>query len=463
MSIPILGLPKFPSELDYQYSLTEETDQDVMVVPLQSGITARTSRTSHRKKTFNLKFKIVKESILNILAHFYKEIGGPLKPFLFEPPIEKFSRYTQMLQDGSQMLSDFENDGSLRAGNQSFIVMFTDNFSRTLFKPLLESTGLVLVEVLGEDDKGKYMHLDGLLENQQATITDLDQDFLDMGTDDFMIDFLIRGETIFISDSASYASLSTKTLIFTIDGTTHTVTFTAAATDAASVVQEINDQQGDFVEAQVFGTTELKIFTVADDGFFTISGTAFAQLDLSAPIVFPISKSTAAPLGYLFLQPGTSEFEFRVRKPGNSTQIFADSSFHLFDGSCHYIVIVIDHDGDGQLYIDGAISGAAWDLGAIGSLDNTADFFINETPSGLDNRGVFDIDRIGIWNFGSGGLPSDIATRIATLHEDWFRIDDDDGLVVLYTFDKSDGRDDKQQEDLTLLNNPTFVDFEVAA
>lgn len=462
MSIPILGLPKFPSELDYQYSFTEELDQDISVSSFQSGISTRNLQTSHRRRTFNLKFKTVKESTMNILQQFYKEIGGPLKPFIFEPPIEKFSRYTQMLQDGSQILSTFENAGSLRAGTQSFVVRFTDNFSRTLFKPLLESTGLVLEEVLGENPKGKYMHLDGLLESQQATITDEDQDFLDLGTDDFMIDFLFRAETVYISQIASYAGLTGLTLIFTIDGTPHTVTFTAAATDAASVVQEINNQQGDFVEAQVFGTTELKIFSVADDGFFTITGTAVGGLDLLSHRIVILEKTNGS-ISFncdILNSAGSNLLIFEINDGVTSKQITADASFFLADGSWHYIAITCDRDGNGQIYVDAVASGAAIDISSVGSIDNTGDFLINNDVNVLSN---FDIDRIGIWNFGSGGLPADIATRIATLNDDWFRIDNDDGLDILYTFDKSDGRDDKQQEDLTLLNDPTFIDFEVAA
>lgn len=454
MPIPVLGLPKFPSELDYQYSFTEELDQDVFAATFQSGISSRQLRTSHRRRTFTVKFKTVKESTMRILNQFYEEIGGPLKPFLFEPPIEKFDRYTQLVTDGSQILGDFE-DGSLRAGNQSVVVRFTDNFSRTLFKPLLESTGLILQEVLGEDDKGKYIYLDGLLESQNASIADHEQDFLDLGTKDFMFDFLFRGETVFLSSSASYAGLTGTTLIFTIDGVAHTVTFTADAVDAASVVQEINDQQGDFVEAQVFGTTELKIRTVAVDGYFTISGTAFTGLDLAAPVIFPVHKHDGTS-GYYFKQDGVGDLTFFIEGIwGDTATITADSSFHLLDGSFNFITVVIDRSGNGQIYVNGETSGAAVDTSVIQkTIDNGADFYLHKDAN-LD----IDMDRVGVWSWDGGDLPSDIAARITVLGSDLFRIDNEDGLQVLYTFDKSDGRDDKQQEDLTLVNDPIFIDF----
>lgn len=455
MANPVLGLPKFPSDLDYQYSFTEELAQDVFVTSFQSGISARSLRTSHRTRTYTLKFKVVTESIMNVLEQFYRDRNGTLKPFLFDPPKTKFNRYTEMLADGSQLSSGYNENGLLRAGSQSVPVRFMDNFSRTLFKPLLESTGLSLVEVLGENPYGKYINFNGLLNGQYAYVEDHKQTYLDLGTNDFMIDFMVRGETVFVSTSASYAALTGKTLIFTIDGDDYTVTFTSAATDAASVVEEIHQQQGTIINSQVFGTTELKIVTADISGYFTISGTAFAQLNLAAPTFYPVYKHDGTS-GYWFKQDGTGDFTFYIEGIwGDTATITANSLFHLLDGSFHYICVTINRTGNGQIYVDGVASGAVVDVSGIRkTIENDSHFYINK------NAAInCDCDRVGIWSWDQGNLPSDISTRIYTYYNNIFRIDESDGLKALFTFDDSTGNDIKNQEDLILINNPTFYDY----
>ncbi|GAG38996.1 unnamed protein product, partial [marine sediment metagenome] len=253
----------------------------------------------------------------------------------------------QLLSDGSQTLDTFPN-GELRAGSQARVVRFTQDLTTTLFQPTLESAGLILTEVLGEDEKGNYLHLDGLINAQNAYVPDHLQDYFDFGVDDdFMIDFMIRGETIFHTTSASYAALNTKTLVFTIDGNTYTVTFTAGATDAASVVSEINDQQDEAVEAQVLGTTEFRVRSIVDTGYFTVSGTAQAQLNFAAPVVKIIAKHDGVDTGYYFQQDGTGDLTFFLESGGTGKTITADSDFHVLDGLWHYVAVVVDYDGNG--------------------------------------------------------------------------------------------------------------------
>jgi hypothetical protein len=457
---PYLGHPLFVISPVYQYDYTETVNSDVQVNSFQSGFSARNAFSSRKQRMFNLVFKTVTIGLMNDLERFYRDLGGQLSPFWFKPPIELFSsRYTQLLSDGSQKLEDFESV-QLRAGDQSVLVRFTQPFNRTLFKPLLENTGLILEEVFGEDDPGKYIHFDGLLESQNAVIQDHAQDYLDLGSKDFMIDFLFRAETIFTSSSASYAAMSGKTLIFTIDGTPYTVTFTAAAVDATTTAQEINDQHGDKVECQVFGTTELKIRTLIDSGYFTISGTAFAQLTLAAPVVYPIHKHDGVDTGYYIKQDGIGNLIFFMESGGTGATITADASFHLFDGVWHYIAIVIDESGNGQFYVDAATSGSAVSVSAVGSLDNTADFYLHK-----DANADIQMDRVGIWSWDSGSLPTTIATIISNLYDSWNQrhsldVSDEDGLQVLYAFDDETGDDSVQQENLTLNNDPSFFDFD---
>lgn len=456
---PYLGYPTLPLPSDnYDFGFTESLNSDVQVNPFQSGFTVRNAFSSRKRRTFALKFGTNSIAAMDDLWRFYNDMGGTLKSFWFEPPIELLSnRYTQLLVDGSQQLQNFTST-QLRAGNQKVLVRFTQPFSRTLFAPIIESTGLLLEEVFGEDDPGKYIHFDGLLQSQNATIPDYSQDFIDFGTKDFMIGFLFRAETIFTSSSASYAAMTGLDLDFTIGGgTPFTVTFTDAAEDAATTSQEINDQHGDKVEAQVFGTTELKIRTLIDSGYFTIAGTAFAQLDLSAPVVFPIYKHDGVDTGYYFEQDGTDDLTFFLEDGTTARTITADSSFHLFDGIWHYILVVCDRSGDGQIYVDSTASGSAVDISAANlSLDNTEDFSLHK-----DANADLDMDRIGVWSWTAGSLPVGIATTISNLHDNWFQVDvsDEDGLKSMWVFNDETGDDIVKQEDLTLINAPAFFGF----
>ena len=457
---PYIGHPLMIIDPVYQYDFSESINSSVQVNNFQSGVSVRNRLSSRKRRTFKLLFRTVKTGLMNDLERFYRDLDGPLQPFWFKPPLERFAgRYTKLVSDGSQKLEDFEST-LLRVGDQSILVRFTQPFNRTLFKPLLENTGLILEEVFGEDDPGKYIQFDGLLENQNATIPDHAQDFLDLNSKDFMIDFLFRGETIFTSSSASYAAMSGKTLIFTIEGTPYTVTFTAAVVDAATTAQEINDQHGDKVECQVFGTDELKISTLIDSGYFTISGTAFAQLNLAAPVVFPIHKHDGVDTGYYIKQDGTGDLTFFMESGGTAATVTAASAFHLFDGAWHYIVIVIDESGNGQFYVDGSANGSPVSVSAVGSIDNDADFSINK-----DANANLQMNRVGIWSWDSGNLPAGIATTISNLLDSWnerhsIDVADEDGLQVLYTFDDETGDDFVQQEDLDLNNNPAFFDFD---
>lgn len=74
---------------------------------------------------FNLKFKMLSSTDMNTLWNFYVQQSGQLKPFIFTSP-----------RDGQQYIVRFVNK----------------SMSRTLFAYLLESTGLNLVEVIGEDE-----------------------------------------------------------------------------------------------------------------------------------------------------------------------------------------------------------------------------------------------------------------------------------------------------------------------
>lgn len=460
LNIPYLGKSKFPSSPIYRYDFIETIEDDVSQIEFQAGKSVRILNSSLKRRRFTLKFNAISSDLMNDLERFYRDMDGGKRSFLFEPPIEKSSgRYAQLLADGSQQLQNFTS-AQLRAGNQSVVVKFTQPFNRTIFYLTAENTGLVLEEVFGEDEPGKYINFDGLFENQNATVPQHLQFALDLGSKDFMWDFLFRGETVFVSSSASYAAMTGLDLDFTVGGgTPFTVTFTAAAIDASTTAKEINDQHGDKIECLVYNTDELRMKSLQDSSYFIIGGTALAQLNLSAPIIFPIHKhdEDSTGTGYYFKQDGTGDLTFFMESGGTGVTITADSLFNLLDGAWHYIAVVIDKSGNGQIYVDGAESGVPVSVSSVGSLDNIADFSLHQSADS-----DIQMKRVSLRSWDSGDLPDTISTTISNLHSDWEQIDvaDETGLQVLWPFDDETGVDIIQEHDLILNNSPAFFEFD---
>jgi hypothetical protein len=77
-----------------------------------------------------------------------------------------------------------------------------------------------------------------------------------------------------------------------------------------------------------------------------------------------------------------------------------------------HAAFVADRDGNGQAYVNGVASGAPASLATIGSISNALSLRLGASSS-LGERGQVDIGGVRVYDFGSGGLPSDIGTIIS--------------------------------------------------
>ena len=82
----------------------------------------------------------------------------------------------------------------------------------------------------------------------------------------------------------------------------------------------------------------------------------------------------------------------------------------ILNNAWHHVAFAANRAGNGQVYIDGAASGVAVDITAIGDMSNA----ISLIEGGCGTTfGQVDIGDRRIYNFGASGLPSDISTIVA--------------------------------------------------
>ncbi len=107
-----------------QYNFEEVCGyEDVVITAYPSGMEQRIVTVSATRRQFNLNFKLLTSSKLEDLWQFYQDHHGPAYSFLFKNP---------------------------RSGETVPVRFASKSMSRTLFAYQLESTGLQLIEVIGE-------------------------------------------------------------------------------------------------------------------------------------------------------------------------------------------------------------------------------------------------------------------------------------------------------------------------
>lgn len=116
---------------------------------------------------------------------------------------------------------------------------------------------------------------------------------------------------------------------------------------------------------------------------------------------------------------GTSAGFSLVRTAGNRIQAeLGDGTDHptvtgstnVLQNVWHHVALSGNRAGNAQLYLDGATDGAAVSITAVDSMSNAIDLYLARLSTGY---GQVDLGAVRIYNFGSAGLPSDIATIIA--------------------------------------------------
>ena len=118
-----MALETFP-DLTTEYDFIEEVSYDDVVTTLYpNGHEQRIKTVSTPRRRFTLRFQLLTTGEMDGLYNFFMARHGSLEPFYFSNPRD----------------------------NQTYTVRFYHpTLSRTLFSVLLESTGLSLVEVIGE-------------------------------------------------------------------------------------------------------------------------------------------------------------------------------------------------------------------------------------------------------------------------------------------------------------------------
>lgn len=118
--ITVVGFADVSPGHDLEVSISFD---DVAITVYPNGLEQRISGVAAGRKQFNLTFPVLPTAEVDELWNLYLGRHGPLYPFVFISP-----------QD-----------------NQRYLVRFAiKSMSRTLFAYMLESTGLNLMEVLGE-------------------------------------------------------------------------------------------------------------------------------------------------------------------------------------------------------------------------------------------------------------------------------------------------------------------------
>ncbi len=118
-----MALENFPN-LTAEYDFVEEVSYDDVIVSLYpNGQEQRIKTASASRRRFTLRFQLLASSDMDTLYNFFMARHGSLEPFYFTNPRD----------------------------SQTYIVRFYHpSMSRTLFTVLLESTGVSLIEVIGE-------------------------------------------------------------------------------------------------------------------------------------------------------------------------------------------------------------------------------------------------------------------------------------------------------------------------
>ena len=117
-------LNSFPSNIDPDYDFQEGVSYPgVVVVPYPNGMEQRISTVSTPRRDFTLKFKVLTSSDMDTLWNFFIQQQSSVIPFIFT---------------------------NIRDSQQYIVRFATSRMDRTLFAYQLESTGLKLIEVIGE-------------------------------------------------------------------------------------------------------------------------------------------------------------------------------------------------------------------------------------------------------------------------------------------------------------------------
>ncbi|NUN68824.1 MAG: LamG domain-containing protein [Bacteroidetes bacterium] len=126
--------------------------------------------------------------------------------------------------------------------------------------------------------------------------------------------------------------------------------------------------------------------------------------------IYPYSKKsvfgdTTAGIG--LYRNGVNNFTFRMADGTNSKECGA---IPALQNVWVHAVCTLDRDGSMKTYKNGVLTETSTTISAIGSIANSVSMYLGRSSS---NYGNVDLGAFRVYNFGAGGLPSNIATIIA--------------------------------------------------
>jgi hypothetical protein len=175
------------------------------------------------------------------------------------------------------------------------------------------------------------------------TIETTDASYTSLSTKTLIIEYVISGITttthtvtftdILLSSGADYTALNGKTLIVRINAVDRTVTFTAAAIDAATTAAEIDSQLSAWADSAAIGA-EIKIWNKTATSAATIvtnGGTAEIQLNFGAAndAQGSVDNINAQASGITATVINVDEMKLESDNADNKRQTYTGTGFHI--------------------------------------------------------------------------------------------------------------------------------------
>jgi hypothetical protein len=110
--------------------------------------------------------------------------------------------------------------------------------------------------------------------------------------------------------------------------------------------------------------------------------------------------------GYHLIRTTGNKIEFEIGDGSAPTATITSTSSVLHEVWTH-ILVAIDRNGNGQIYINGAADGAAVDVSTVGNGTNAVAYYLGRLGTGY---GEVDIVTVRHHIYGAGGLPTTIAS-----------------------------------------------------
>ncbi len=154
--------------------------------------------------------------------------------------------------------------------------------------------------------------------------------------------------------------------------------------------------------------------TLNDDGVSDLLHESWIKIlaaDGSTQVVFAKKNSPLdTTVGYALTRNGAdNRMYFKISNGTTAVEVFSPAT--VLQNVWKHIAVAIDRNGTGQIYINGAPSGAGSSVATVPTATNTLSLYLSRSTSGT----FANIQQgcLRVYNFGAGGLPSDIATIIS--------------------------------------------------